>query len=320
MTSVRYQCMNRRRFLQSAATALPISWAPARLQAAPVATRIIDTHTHFYDPTRPQGVPWPARQTPLYRKVMPADWRKLAGPLGIHQTVVVEASPWVEDNQWMLDLAAQEKSIVGFVGNLDPTQPEFAAHVRRFAAHPIFRGVRWRADLVRIDQHQAAALAGAKLLASHGLELDLNGGPDLLPHAAKLAAQVPELRIVINHLGGAGDPQSLRPEWRENITQIAKQKQIWMKVSALVEQVKGPEGQAPREVDYYLPILNHLWESFGPDRLVYGSNWPVSDRGASYEVVLGLVRDYFSSHGHEACEKFFWRNSRDVYRWVERQD
>ncbi len=310
--------MNRRRFLQSAATALPISLAPLPLQAAPVATRVIDTHTHFYDPTRPLGVPWPPRQTPLYRKVMPADWRQLAEPLGIKETVVVEASPWVEDNQWVLDLAAQEKSIVGLVGNLDPTDPEFAVHVRRFATNPIFRGVRWRADLVRIDTHQAAALKGAKVLANQGLELDLNGGPDLLPHAAKLAAQVPDLRIVINHLGGAGDPKSLRPEWRENIRQIAKQKQVWMKVSALVEQVKGPEGQAPRDVGYYLPILNHLWESFGPDRLVYGSNWPVSDRGASYEVVFGLVRDYFSSHGSEVCEKFFWRNSRDVYRWVDR--
>lgn len=296
-----------------------MSLASLPLQAAPVATRFIDTHTHFYDPTRPQGVPWPPRQTSLYRKVMPADWRKLAEPFGIKETVVVEASPWVEDNQWVLDLAAQEKSIVGFVGNLDPTQPGFAAHVQRFAVNPIFRGVRWRADLVRIDTHQAAALQGAKVLASHGLELDLNGGPDLLPHAAKLAAQVPDLRIVINHLGGAGDPKSLRPEWREHITQIAKQKQVWMKVSALVEQVKGPEGQAPRDVGYYLPILDHLWESFGPDRLVYGSNWPVSDRGANYEVVFGLVRDYFSSRGSEVCEKFFWRNSRDVYQWVERQ-
>ena len=91
-----------------------------------------------------------------------------------------------------------------------------------------------------------------------------------------------------------------------------------MKVSALVEQVKGPEGQAPKDVAYYLPILEHLWQCFGPDRLIYGSNWPVSDRGASYDVVFGLVRDYFSSKGRDACESYFWKNSRVAYRWIER--
>lgn len=309
--------MNRRHFLQTAAATVPAAFATPS-QAAPVATRIIDTHTHFYDPTRPQGVPWPTKNTPLYRKVMPSDWRALAEPHGIKETVIVEASQWVEDNQWILDLAAQEKCIVGFVGNLDPTTPEFAANVKRFAANPIFRGVRWRADLVRIDANKDAALAGAKVLADHGLQLDLNGGPDLLPHAAKLAAEVPDLRIVINHLGASGDPKDLRPEWKDNIKEVAKPKNVWMKVSALVEQVKGAEGQAPHDVSYYLPILDHLWESFGPDRLVYGSNWPVSDRGAPYEVVFGLVRDYFSTKGSEACEKYFWKNSKDVYRWIER--
>jgi L-fuconolactonase len=306
--------MNRRRFLQSSA-ALAL---PAIASAAPAATRIIDTHTHFYDPTRPQGVPWPGKGTKLYRSVLPADWRALAEPHGIKETVIVEASPWVEDNQWILDLAANEKCIVGFVGNLDPTTPEFAANVKRFTANPVFRGVRWRSDLVKLDAHQEAALKGARVLADHGLELDLNGGPDALPRAAKLAADMPGLRIVINHLGSSGDPKSLKREWKENITTIAKQKNVWMKVSALVEQVKGADGNAPRDVGYYLPILDHLWERFGPDRLIYGSNWPVSDRAAPYEVVFGIVRDYFTTKGSEACEKYFWQNSREAYRWIER--
>lgn len=306
--------MNRRRFLQSSA-ALAL---PAIASAAPAATRIIDTHTHFYDPTRPQGVPWPGKGTKLYRKVLPADWRALAEPHGIKETVIVEASPWVEDNQWILDLAANEKCIVGFVGYLDPTAPEFAANVKCFAANPIFRGVRWRSVLVNLDTNHEATLNGARVLAEHGLELDLNGGPETLASAAKLAADVPDLRIVINHLGSSGDPKSLKPEWKENITTIAKQKNVWMKVSALVEQVKGADGNAPRDVGYYLPILDHLWESFGPDRLIYGSNWPVSARAAPYDVVFGIVRDYFSTKGSEACEKYFWQNSRDAYRWIER--
>jgi L-fuconolactonase len=306
--------MNRRRFLQTAAAT---ATARATVSAAPPASRIIDTHTHFYDPTRPQGVPWPAKGSKLHRTVLPADWLAVASPHGVKETVIVEASAWVEDNQWILDLAEKEKCIVGFVGHLDPG-PEFATHLKRFAKNPGFRGIRWSGNFLLDDAKRDLIFAGAKLLADHGLELDLNGPPAALAPAAKLAAEIPALRIVINHLGASGDPQSLRPEWKPAIIEVAKQPNVFMKVSALVEQVKCPEGQAPRDTAYYQPVLDHLWEHFGPDRLIYGSNWPVSDRGAPYEVVFKIVDEYFRSKGGDACEKYFWKNSLAAYRWIER--
>lgn len=305
--------MNRRHFLQTSAAAL----APARITAEPPASRIIDTHTHFYDPARPQGVPWPGKGSKLYRTVLPADWLAVAAPHGVKETVIVEASPLVEDNQWILDLAAKEKSIVGFVGHLDPG-PEFAANLKRFAANPIFRGIRWSGNSLLDDTKRDSILAGARLLADHGLELDLNGPPAALAAAGKLAAEIPALRIVINHLGASGDPRALRLEWKPAITDIAKQPNVFMKVSALVEQVKCPEGQAPRDTAYYQPVLDHLWQSFGSDRLIYGSNWPVSDKGGTYDVVFKIVDEYFRSKGGEACEKYFWKNSLAAYRWIER--
>lgn len=312
--------MKRRHWLGTAiAGAVAAPWAATAAVAADInLARVIDTHTHFYDPTRPQGVPWPPPGTPLYRKVMPADWLALAEPLGIRQTVVVEASPWVEDNRWVLDLAANEKSIVGLVGNLDPNDEQFAAHLRQLASNPLFRGIRWRSDLVRIDAHRDKILAGARLLAELDLELDLNGPATTLPHAARLAAEVPQLRIVINHLGGSGDPQNLHRQWHANIRELAQHNNVYMKVSALVEQVPGAAGQAPRDVQYYLPVLDHLWECFGEDRLIYGSNWPVSDLGAPYETVFAIVKEYFAGKGQSAAEKYFWKNSLAAYRWIER--
>ncbi len=300
--------------LGSMAALLPSPPAPA----ASAPPRVIDTHTHFYDPSRLQGVPWPSKGTPLYRTVLPADWKALAAPLGIHETVIVEASPWVEDNQWILDLAEKEKSIVGFCGNLDPNDKAFAAHLKRFAANPIFRGIRWRSDLVRLEVNPDQVLVGARLLAENGLQLDLNGPAATLPHIAKLAAAVPDLRIVIDHLGGSGDPQKLNPGWREAIVEVAAHKNVFMKVSALVEQVKSEPGKAPQDASYYTPVLDHLWETFGEDRLIYGSNWPVSDKGAPYEGVFRIVREYFAAKGQTASEKYFWRNSQAAYRWIER--
>lgn len=301
--------MNRRRFLQTCtAAALPRGAA----YAVPPAARIIDTHTHFYDPTRPGGVSWPKAGTKLYRTVLPADWLAVATPLGVKETVVVEASPLVEDNQWILDLAAKAECIVGFVGHLDPGA-EFAANLKRFAANPIFRGIRWSSAILQDAAKGDVTRAGAKLLAQNGLELDFNGPAAHLSHATRLAAEVPDLRIVINHLGASGDPQALKPEWKDNIRAVARQSNVFMKVSALVEQVKCDEGQAPRDTGYYQPILEHLWENFGPDRLIYGSNWPVSDKGAPYEAVFKIVDEYFRSKGADACEKFFWKNSLTAY-------
>lgn len=306
--------MKRRHFLQTAAS---VTALPLQASAASVASRIIDTHTHFYDPSRAQGVPWPSKGTPLYRTVLPADWLALAAPHGCRETVVVEASPWVEDNQWVLDLAEKEKSIVGFVGHLD-LGAEFAANLKRFARNPIFRGVRWGGGMLLDASRQQDVLAGAKMLAEHGLELDVNGPATALPAITKLATEVPDLRIVINHLGASGDPKALRPEWKLAVTEAAKARNVFMKVSALVEQVKGADGAAPRDTSYYLPVLDHLWEQFGPDRLIYGSNWPVSEKGGSYNAVFGIVRDYFTTKGVDACERYFWKNALTTYRCVER--
>lgn len=279
---------------------------------------MIDTHTHFYDPGRPGGIPWPPKNSPLYRAVMPADWQAHAHPLGIRDTVIVEASPLVEDNQWILDLAAKEKCIVGFVGNLNPYEPSFSTHLKRFAANPIFRGLRWRGDLVNFEKDPAALLAAARLLAEHGLALDVNGPPAALLQVVKLAADVRELRIVINHVGGAGDPQKLKPEWKTNTRLAATAPNVFMKVSGMPEQIRAPEGKVPADPDYYVPVLDHLWETFGSDRLIYGSNWPVSDRGLPYSSMFRIVSEYFQAKGAKAVAKYFHHNSLTAYQWVSR--
>lgn len=311
--------MNRRIFLQQSAASIVAT--ALHSAEAPPASRIVDTHTHFYDPGRPQGVPWPGKGIPLYRTVLPDDWAKLALPHGVTHTVIVEASEWVEDNQWILDLAAKDKRIVGFAGNLDPLAPDFAANLKRFSANPIFRGIRNRrpnAELSNIVDSEAFR-ASMKLMADAGLELDVNGGGGKgLEAVAKLATEMPELRIVIDHVGGSGDPRQLSPEWKDGMKLAGKHKNVFCKVSALVEQTKDPYGQAPRDTEFYLPILDHVWECFGEDRVVYGSNWPVSDKGAPYDVVFRIVKEYFTGKGRDACEKYFWKNSLTAYRWIDR--
>ena len=112
-------------------------------QGAPIP--IIDTHIHLYDPTRPQGAPYSGPRVPGVAPIpaYPDRYRKLAMPLGSVGAIKVEASPWVEDNLWVLDVAQRDTIIVGVIGNLEPDKPEFKEYFDRYRKHPLFRGIRY---------------------------------------------------------------------------------------------------------------------------------------------------------------------------------
>jgi L-fuconolactonase len=279
---------------------------------------IIDTHTHFYDPLRPQGVPWPRKDDAfLYRTYLPKDYRSQPVPQAVTGTVVVEASPWVEDNQWVLDIAAKDPFIVGLVGNLPTGKPEFAAHLKRFATNPLFRGIRIKHALLKAGFDQPAFLSDLCLLAKNDLELDLYGGPALLTDVAKLAELLPELRIVINHVANVKiDGQAADAPWRAGMRAASMHKHVFCKISALVEGTGRNDGTAPHDVTFYHSVLDVVCESFGEDRVIYGSNWPVSERFAPLATVQGIVTDYFTGKGRSATEKFFSKNAAEAYRWV----
>jgi predicted TIM-barrel fold metal-dependent hydrolase len=286
--------------------------------AAPAG--VVDTHTHFYDPARPEGVPWPGKDDAfLYRTVLPDDYRTLALPLGVTGTVVVEASPWVEDNQWILDLAANDRYLLGLVGNLAPGSPEFAKHFVRFARNRLFLGIRIGSGSLSKGLSDPAFLADIERLALAGLELDVNGGPELLPLVDGLAAKFPDLRIVVNHLANVRIDGNAPPtEWAEGMQAAAKHPHVFCKVSALVEGASQPNRMSSTDVSFYRPVLDHAWKTFGEDRLIYGSNWPVSERYGNLAAVQRIVADYLADCNDAVRAKVFARNAKAAYRWLER--
>ncbi len=312
--------LSRRAFLRTATAAALIPTVGEAVAAMAKPPLIIDTHTHFYDPTRPQGVPWPDKNDNiLYRKVFPSDYRALATPQPVVGTVVVEASSWLEDNQWILDLAASNPFIVGFVGNLPVGQPGFQDHLHRFARNPIFRGLRIGGDRLHSGLDDPVFLADIKELADRDLALDVLVGPEQLPDVARLAQAVPKLRIVIDHVANLRiDGQAPPVAWRDGMRALGQHRNVYCKVSGLVEGTGKTDGAAPSKVDFYRPVLDGIWEGFGPDRLIYGSNWPVSARFASLATVQGIVTAYFAERGRAATEKVFSKNAKKVYQWLKR--
>ncbi len=282
---------------------------------------IIDTHTHFYDPTRKEGVPWPGKDDKvLYRKIMPDEFKKLVKPHGVTGTVIVEASPWLKDNDWLLALAKDDPFIVGIVGNLAPSRDvlrettiKFADALKQYGAYPKFRGIRLNANEVRMADERTRKNIG--LLAEHDLTLDLNGGPEMLLIAAKAAEDNPKLRIVVNHMANVRiDGNEPPAAWVDGLKAIAKHKNVWCKMSALVECSGQREGKAPKDLAFYKPTLDVLWNTLGEDRLIYGSDWPVSDHFATYATVFALADEFLTKQGKAARAKVFGTNAVAAYK------
>jgi L-fuconolactonase len=248
--------------------------------------------------------------------VYPEHHKALAIPEGVTGTVVVEASTRVEDNQWILDLAENEPFIVGFVGNLDIESADFEDNLERYAANPLFRGVRLRGvDIGKVAS--GGNLENIERLGAKDLSVDLLSPPEGLPSIAVLASKIPELRIVINHVAGVHiDGKAPDTAWVEGMQMAAANPHVYCKVSGLVENTQ--DKPSPTDVAYYAPTVDVLWDAFGTDRLIYGSNWPVSERFADYATVQRIVSHYFNAKGVVAAEKYFWRNAVAAYKWLDR--
>lgn len=293
---------SRRAFLAAAAT--------ATMAGAQEPIPIIDTHFHLYDPTRPQGVPYP--KTPNPAPFLPRDFRETATPLGIVGGIKVEASPWVEDNLWVLMIIDQEPMIVGMVGNLDPTKPEFREYLDRYHRNKLFLGIRygniWEGHNLVTAVDRPDFIANMKAFAQTGLTLEVaNPRLDLIDATVRLTDKVPELRVVLGHLQALPLPTSpdILKSYSNNLKELSNRK-AYVKVSG----VPGSRPNSPPpDSAVYKPVLDLFWDTFGEDFIVYaGRN----------KTALDILNSYVMAKGRPAAEKFFWKNSVHAFRWVKR--
>ena len=294
----------------------------AEASSGAVGLPIIDTHIHLFDPGRPQGIPWPPKNDPvLYHAALPARYRGIAARHGIVGAIEVECSPLLEDNQWVLDVAAKDTMMVGMVGNLEPGDADFRKHLERFHRNPLFLGIRygnlWGRDL-GAGIAKPEFVAGLKALADAGLSLDsANPDPALIAALLRVTDRVPGLRVIVDHLPQLTPPPegAQRQAYESDLRALAQRPHVFVKLSEVLRRV---DGKVPADLSFYRSRLDQLWELFGPDRVLYGSDWPNSDQWAQYPEVLNLVRGYVTGKGEAALHKYFWKNSIAAYRWVKR--
>jgi L-fuconolactonase len=326
--------MRRREFLQYTAVVMAASAAGASPAGAASVSDIpiIDCHVHLFDATRPQGAPYKGGRAFPGGVALPGMYAKIAKPLGIVGVIAVDASPWIEDNLWLLETIQTDPVMVGAVGNLQPDKPEFPEYLGRYAKNPLYRGIRygnlWGYDLVK-QVDNPTFVEGLKLMVQQDLVLETaNQNLPLLHAAVRVNDAVPDLRIVLDHLPAFDPTPANQAEFEAVMKEISQRKNIWAKLSEIVHPVRSGPPPAPgaaRPPPMIQPglaahreRLDMLMSYLGEDRVVFGSDWPNAVGVSEVPDTVALVREYFSTKSRQAAEKYFWKNSQAAYKWVKR--
>ena len=311
--------MERREFLAGAAAAsVAANGAQARTVVDDIP--IVDTHVHLFDSRRPQGVPYAG--SPEWAKEMngvalPSTYRPYAEPLNIVAAIELEASPWVEDNLWVLEQMETDTLFVGTVGDLEPEKPDFAELFDRFRKNPMFLGIRcgniWGRDVSR-QVPDPRFIEGLKRVADAGLVMDTaNPTVELMQAILKISDKVPNLRIVLDHLPSFDPSPAQQKAYEAVLKEIHGRPLIAAKLSEI-----DHKGNPGRGLAAHKDRLDLLMETFGEDRVVFGTDWPNSWGTATPAEIVAIARAYFATRTRAEAEKYFWKNSLAIYQWKKR--
>jgi len=270
----------------------------------------IDSHQHFWR-FNPDEYGWMQPGWPIRRDFLPADLEPELRARNLDGCVAVQARQSLAESRWLLELATANAIIRGVVGWVDLRSPGVTEELEEFAKHPKFVGVR---HVVQDEPDDGFMLRadfqrGIGELHHFGLTYDLLVFPRQLPAAIKLAQQFPEQPFVLDHLAKPPIKVGTLSPWREQIQELARLPNVTGKVSGLVTEANWADWRA----DDFKPFLDVVFGAFGPERLMFGSDWPVCLLAGSYERVFGLMANYVGQFGTNAVAKVFGDNAAKFY-------
>jgi predicted TIM-barrel fold metal-dependent hydrolase len=302
--------------------------APQALPLLPGAIPIIDSHIHLFDQTRPVFSGYTGGL--FYRKVnkpsTPAMYAALARPAGIVGAIVVEsAAQFIDDNLWYLEVSRANPIMVGVSGNLDPGSNDFTKYLNHFHRDPLFRAIRSSRFYTRGVGGKVALnptqVANLKLLAQADLALDTaNPSMDLMNANVMLADAVPDLRIIMDHLPSFDPTPDNQAAYEAVIKEMAARPNIFVKLTEVYHPKPGDNGIIVKNYEFLRARLEYLFQAFGEDRVMFGTDYPNSYGVATISEEVGLMQQFFSTKTRAQQEKYFWQNSSKIYKWVKRSD
>jgi len=241
---------------------------------------MIDAHQHFWTVARDDYGWLTPEDAVLYRDYGPADLAPHLQRAGITHTVVVQAAPTVDETRYLLALADETPWVAGVVGWVDLGAPDVAHGLDALASHRLFRGVRpMIQDIADDDWMLGDTLTpGFQALVERDLSFDALVLPRHLPRLLRLLGRHPDLRVVVDHGAKPAIRDGAFDGWAEDVARLARETGACCKLSGLVTEADAGWQEADLR-----PYAEHLLTSFGPERLLWGSDWPVVELAGGFE-------------------------------------
>ena len=273
---------------------------------------MIDSHQHFWQVGRFE-YPWMSRDLGvLYRDYLPHDLVPILQHHHVTQTVLVQASNSIDESRWLLELAGANTFIAGVVGWVDLTSAGINTQLDELCANPRFKGVRHLVESEPNDDWliQPAVLSGLQKLSTRGLSYDLLVHTRHLKHVPRVAETCPDLALVIDHLAKPPIARNEIKEWLDALTPVARYQNIHCKLSGLVTEADWQTWQ----IADLRPFVDCALELFGPDRMMFGSDYPVCLLAATYDRVLDGFQQLLKDLSDADRDKIFSTNATRFYR------
>lgn len=272
----------------------------------------IDSHQHFwkYHPVRDAWIN--EQMKVLQRDFLPEELKREMDECGVQGCVAVQADQSEEESDFLLDLASRHSFLRGVVGWVDLRADDVSQKLARFATNPYFKGVR---HIVQAEPDDRFILRddfkrGIAALSEYKLTYDILVFPKHLGAVLELVDQFPEQPFVIDHMAKPLIRDRQLSPWKEEIEELSKAPNVYCKVSGLITEANWSTWTA----DHFRPYLDVVFEVFGTDRLMFGSDWPVCKLAGSYRKVVTLLEDYTQTLSADAREKIWSNNAIDFYK------
>jgi L-fuconolactonase len=315
--------VSRRAFLQVCGLA---ALSPQPVFAADPAPEILDTHQHLWD-TRRQQLPWLAGAPEILRRnYLPADYAAATEGLpvrALYMEVDVAEAHLDEEAESLRRLCASKSSqtFAAVLGGR-PSSERFDDYFKRHNEGGFLKGLRRVLHTPETPRGlclEKDFVRGIRALGKQGLTFDLCMRPGELNDAAALAAECPDTTLVLDHCGNAdtkaflksppSEPAHRAEDWQRAIDRLALKRNVHCKISGVIESM--PDGWKSEQLS---PVVNHCLDAFGPDRVVFGSNWPVCLLGGSLRSWVKALGEIMAARPVAERSKLWAENARRIYR------
>jgi L-fuconolactonase len=272
----------------------------------------IDSHQHFWQFNK-NDFPWiGAQMEVLQRDFLPEYLLPELDKLEFDGSIAIEARQTIEESKWLLELADKNNFIKGVVGWVDLCSPAIENQLVELSKHSKFVGVRHVVQSEPDDNFMARDdfQHGISMLSKYGLTYDLLIFPKHLKLATELVAKFPKQKFVLDHIAKPLIKDQLKSPWNKDITSLAEHQNAYCKLSGMVTEADWKNWK-PVDFHYYLDIVYNV---FGEDRLMIGSDWPVCTVAGNYVDIMTIVIDYFENKGNNALDKILGDNCMKFYK------